>query len=183
MTRLIRFIQTEKAPKLVYGLAPLWLALLLIQGFSAPATERSTADKALCAKGHVWLAKEPTKIRFSVGCHLTDARKVARLSLARFSVKKPNSGSDIHRVSKSLNQRSLGMKAGRGSCVLREDGVSCVVRGQDRVSATGWIEVSKGNRCDRRVALSVTRPPKCSGEYCDGVLDVDYLWKKLPTGC
>lgn len=183
MKRPIGFIQMEKAPKLVYGLVPIWLAFLLIQGFSVPATEIVSGDKAPCAKGRVWLAREPMKIRFSVACHLTASKRVARLSMARFSVRKPNAGSDIHGVSQNLYQRSAGTKAGHASCVLRKGIVSCVIRDRDRVNATGWIGVTKGDRCNRRIALSVTRPLNCRGEYCDGVLDVDYLWKRLPAGC
>ena len=166
-----------------YGLVPLWLLFLVVGAFQGPTKESSSSNKPPCAQGQVWLAKKPGKINFSVVCHLADSGWPARLGVVRFSTKEPRAGSGIRGVSESLTLGGAGAEGGRGSCFVKQEDVSCVVHGHGRVHGTGWIDVAMGDQCKRRVGLSVTRPPKCSDGYCDGVLDIDYLWKRLPDGC
>lgn len=168
---------------LAYGLVSLWLLLLGVGAFQASMKESSSPNKPPCVQGHVWLAKKPGRIKFSVVCHLADSTWPARLGVVRFSKKEPRAGSEISGVSESLTLSGAGSEDGRGSCFVREESASCVVHGHGRVHGTAWIDVAKGEECKRRIGLSVTRPPKCSDGYCDAVLDIDYLWKRLPDGC
>lgn len=159
------------------------LAFLLFLGYQGPSKENSSTGKPPCVKGHVWLAKAPRKIRFSFTCQLPDSRKIARLSIVQFSKKGPHAGPGISDVSAHLRIENGSSERARGSCVLSKEVASCVVRGTGRVKATGWVDPIEDDRCKRRVALSVTRPPKCSENRCELVLDIDYLWKRLPAGC
>jgi hypothetical protein len=166
-----------------HGLVPLCLVLLFGHAFQEPVKDRSSAGKQICVNGRIWLAKAPEKVRFSFTCGLTGPAKAVRLSIVRFSTKEPHAGSGIHGVSTRLRLGGAGNDGGRGSCVLQKEDASCVVRAPGRVRASGWIDVGLSERCKRRVALSVTRPTKCYDDRCEAVLDVDYLWKRVPVGC
>lgn len=165
------------APTSIFGLAAESESAATVVSRSDDMGVVLDSHRPACTRGSTLLGAGRGEIRFLVWCAPAGGGQSSRFAINRYSAKRIQAGSDIRSVSLREGARDAG------NCRIVKGAVSCKVRMKRPVKVSGTILVPPGQRCSKRVLISVVEPPNCRSGYCEAVLDLDYLANGRPRGC